>query len=227
MRKVNRVLILDTETDGVDPKINKCIEVACCLYDIKNLAPIESFASLIKGEGNDAEKINGISPKILSLCSDANDVWHHVKKLALATDSYLAHNAQFDEGFTPESIRTINPWVCSMSDFEYPCFSNSKSLVAIALAHGVGVVHAHRAMSDVDTLSRLLTRLGEMGCNLEEMFQRGMRPKSLYEALVSFHQKDKAKNAGFGWDADNKRWTRKMADEDVSKLDFKVKRIDG
>ena len=54
----------------------------------------------------------------------------------------------------------------------------------MALAHGVGVVSVHRALADVDTLARTLTAVAELGVDLGEFLERGMRPKVLVEGVV-------------------------------------------
>lgn len=219
--KISNVLILDTETTGVDENVDKAIEVAAIQFNIEFAAPIEAYSSLIYHNKNDAEFVNGISLGMLELAPKADVVWNRVEEMAMNCDVIVAHNAEFDMKYVPKVLLKA-PWVCSMSDFKYLNHFSSKSLVAIALAHGVGVVHAHRAMSDVETLSRLFTRLHEMGANLEDIIKRGLRPKSRYQALVSYQDRDKAKNEGFSWDADCKKWWRKMADEDVKDLPFQA-----
>ena len=55
----HRILFLDTECTGLDPKVDRCIEVAACLYDIATAAPISTFASLLQAASNAAESMPG------------------------------------------------------------------------------------------------------------------------------------------------------------------------
>ena len=71
----------------------------------------------------------------------------------------------------------------------------------LVLAHGVGVLDAHRALTDVETLSRLLTRVHEMGHPLPALIERAMRPRVKLQSLQPFEENDKAQAAGFAWDA--------------------------
>ena len=169
-----RVLILDTETTGLDPAVDRCIEVGCILYDTKAAAVIASYASLIGQEdtANAAESINRIAPAMLVSAPTHDFVWNIVKNHAKTADAILAHRAEFDRGFVPLDLRTIRPWVCTKFHVEWPLGKMGDHLVHLALAHGVGILSAHRALTDCDTLARLLTRVHEMGSDLDLMLTR-------------------------------------------------------
>lgn len=97
-------------------------------------------------------------------------------------------------------------------------------LVHLALAHGVPVFTAHRALADVDTLVRTFQAAAKM-TDVSAMLARAMRPKVHVQALVSFDDREKAKSSGFAWGPTTKMWTRRMASEDVASLPFKTKEI--
>jgi DNA polymerase-3 subunit epsilon len=220
------VLILDTETTGTDDSA-VCIEVACILYSVTHAAPIRSFASLIRAESNPAERINGIPAALLASAYEEGPVWSTVARIGAEAGAVVAYNAEFDERFQRAFIPGSKPWICAMDDLQWPRASDSRSLVALALAHGLGVASAHRAMTDCDTLARLFSRVAEMGEDLGAMLARGLRPKAKFQAIVSYDTNHMAKAAGFRWDPDAKRWWRTMAIEDVEALPFKVRRIEG
>lgn len=219
------VLILDTETTGVDDSA-VCVEVACILYSVTHAAPIRSFASLIRADSNPSERVNGIAPALLTSASEPRWVWTIVDAMAEQAGAIVAHNAEFDRRFVPHGADHGRPWICSCDDLQWPRASDSRSLVALALAHGLGVASAHRAMTDCDTLARLFSRVAEMGQDLGAMLARGLRPKAKFQALVSYDTNHMAKAAGFRWDPDAKRWWRTMAIEDAEALAFKVRRIE-
>jgi len=221
--KLRYALILDTETTSLDPPPKgAAIEVAVTLFDLKHAQPVESFASLIRGDRNEAEHVNGIPVELLKGASPGGVVWRYVEALAERAQVVVAHNAEFDRQFAPEFGL---PWVCSEEDIKWPDQARGGSLVNLALSLGLGVASAHRAMADVDTLARIFTRLAERGCDLEELVRHAMRPKAVFHAQVSYAEKDLAKENGFRWDPQAKAWWRRMAVEDTKALPFKTRRL--
>ena len=214
-------LLLDTETTGLSPADGaRCIEVGCILFDLTNACPIACYSSLIRSETNEAEAINHIPVAALRDARDSESVWRTMAAIVVSADVIVAHRAEFDRGFVPEPIRNAKPWVCSKFEIEWPLAKTGEHLVHLALAHGIGVVSAHRAMTDVDILARLLTRVAELGHSLPALIERAMRPKVKVRALVSYDDRELAKAAGFQWDGATKLWTRTMFVDDVPKLGF-------
>ena len=224
-----RILILDTETTGLDPKKDQVIEVAAITYDLAYRAPVECFASLMFSNGNAGEKFNHIPPDLLLDAPPPEIVWLQILRMAKRSDIIVAHRAEFDKSFSPADLQAMKPWVCSKFDLEWPGEKRlGEHLVHLALAHKVGVLDAHRAMTDCDILARLFTRAAEMGADIQAMFQRGLRPKNLFYSLAPYEQKDLVKEYGFGWDVarHGKNWYRFMPPEDTLALPFKVRQID-
>lgn len=150
-------------------------------------------------------------------------------------DVIVAHNAQFDRSFVQAAVNNLGdvqrfeslvskPYVCTRSDFlwEGGGDGGGRKLVEIALALGLGVASAHRALADVDLMSRIFTRLHERGVSLPELFKKAARPKKRFVAMVSFEMKHLAKEAGFAWSPDRKEWWRMIPPEDISTLGFRV-----
>jgi len=224
---VRRALLLDTETTGVDPLVDSVVEVAACLYDLELGCPLESYASLVRAEANPAERINGVPAAALAEANHPIEVWRRVVELAKGADVIAAHNAEFDRSFVRaagiESIAEKN-WVCTRSDFlwEGGGEGGGRKLVEIVLAYGLGVASAHRALTDVDLMSRLLTRVKERGVSLPDLFRRAARPKRRFVAQVSFEMKHLAKEAGFAWNPDRREWWRMMPPEDAEAMSFRV-----
>ena len=148
-------------------------------------------------------------------------------------DVVLAHRAEFDKSFleASEGFNEIwggapaKPWVCTKFHVAWPGAKSGEHLVHLALAYGVGVLAAHRALTDCDTIARILTRVKEQGHDLQALIGDAMKPRQRVQALVSFEQKDLAKEAGFAWDPQGKRWTRECTADEVLKLKFKTKVI--
>lgn len=216
-------LILDTETTGLEPPPKDvAVEVAVAVFDLKHAQVVESYASLIRSDRNEAEPINGIPVELLKSAPPGALVWRHVESLAARTSVVIAHNAAFDRQFTTE---LGVPWVCSESGIQWPGRARAGSLINLALSLGLGVASAHRAMSDVDTLARVLTHFAGRGCNLAALVQHAMRPSAIFHAQITFSVKYLAKEHGFRWDAEKKVWWRRMAVEDAKALPFKTLRV--
>lgn len=215
------VLLIDTETTGLDPERHAVIEVAAILFDVTSATAIESFASLIHAESNEAEAVNRIPVAALRDAPTESEVWPRVHEMASRADAFLAHNAEFDRAFFPEHLAELRPWVCTKEDVEWPKSTRQNpSLVPLALEHDLGVAVAHRALADADLIARLLTRCHELGHDLQTMLARAMRPKVLIRGLQRFDDNQLAKDAGFRWDGERKWWLRRMFLDDAAALTF-------
>jgi DNA polymerase-3 subunit epsilon len=222
--RVRFAAILDTETTGLDVATSKTIEVAVVLFDVKRAQPVASFASLIRADSNEAAYINGIPPEMLAEANEPDIVWRAVHWLIKPAQVVIAHRAEFDRQFVPDLGR---PWVCSKTDIQWPGRMRGDSLVQLALGLGLGVASAHRAMADVDTLTRILTRVAEKGVDLEAMILHAMRPKALFYAMVPYEKRQVAKDHGFLWNESKhgKNWYRHMPPEDTKDLPFPVRQV--
>ncbi len=219
---MRRALLLDTETTGLDPWVDRVIEVAVTLFDLELGCPLASYASLIQASDNAAESVNGIPPAALADAPHGIVVWRAVAEMAAQADVVAAHNAAFDRAFVRAAgIASVADmtWCCTMSDFDW---GGSRKLVEIALNRGVGVASIHRAAADVDIMARLFARVRERGGDLPALFRRAARPKRRFVAQVSFEMKYLAKEAGFSWSPERSEWHREMPPEDVGQLPFRV-----
>lgn len=220
---VRRCLIVDTETTSLDPETGQVIEIGAILYSLVSLTSLASYSALIPAETNPAAKINGIPDLALAEVATI----HLDMKVTLATmrshaDVIVCHNVEFDQQWFRGDWLTL-PWICTMSDFDWPAASREAgSLINLALEHGIGVASAHRALTDCQLIAALFDRMPMFGRDLGVMFAHAMRPKGIFQAIVPFEEKDRAKEAGFKWDGGTKRWTRRMAIEDAAAWPFKT-----
>jgi len=220
--KLETALLFDVETTGTDPTKDRVLEVGVGLFSIPHATMVRAASFLFHAEENPAEFVNGLSPALLARFGTRGEGdWSEVGDWFALGDVIVAHHASFDRSFVPRRIMEVEepgPWVCSMDDIEWPRPSPSKSLVALCLAHGLGVARAHRALDDVLSLAALFERAAEMGSDLVAMLERAMRPKKKYRALVSFETNGLAKAAGFRWDPDGRMWWKTIVPEDLAGL---------
>jgi DNA polymerase-3 subunit epsilon len=238
---IRTIGIIDVETTSLDPATGHVVEVALAVYSVEHRALIRARSWLCAAPIEDVaatEHIHGIPPALVA----ARGVpFAEVAKQAHAIttkelDLLAAHHADFDRGWFPPFLQNAVPWVCTLEDIAWPRKSSSRALTSTALAHGVGVVRAHRALEDVLTLAALFDRAAEIGADLQALFAHAMRPKVLavantpkpwempagdWETL-----KTKLQDAGFRFvEQPEKRWQRSIARDDIAALPFEVREV--
>jgi DNA polymerase-3 subunit epsilon len=216
-------LIVDVETTGLDLMTHDLIEVAAVLFDPDIGAPIESRSVLVHAPDNPAAHINRIhasGPRLYGV-ADARvrdmlaDLLAHGSAVRGAS-VILAHNAAFDRQWLPK-LDTF--WICTYEDAVWPRVpGETGALTAIALAYDVGVVRAHRAIEDCLTLAAVLSRVHEIEGGLGAWFDRATEERREVFALVSYDDRQLAKDAGFRWDGDRKKWWKRVSVSRVEAL---------
>ena len=222
------ILILDTETTGLDNENDDCLEVGSILFNVKSRSVLAQQSFLLPVEINNAEKINNIPAEITRLPQPLSEAINYFESLVRVSDVIVAHNAEFDmKWFGLNKLPQIEKqWICSMDDITWPADRQLKtrpSVRDLALAYGVPVWNAHRALTDCIYLAEVFKRCSE----LEKMLIRALEPKVLLRAEISYEKRHLARNAGFRWnDAIKGAWSRKMSRRDMEKLEFPVHEVD-
>ncbi len=225
---LKNILILDTETTGLDNENDDCLEVGSILFNVKSRSVLAQQSFLLPVDKNNAEKINNIPAEITRLPQPLFEAIRYFESLVQFSDVIVAHNAEFDmKWFGFQKLPQIEkPWICSMDDITWPADRQLKSrpsVTALALAYGVPVWNAHRALTDCIYLAEVFKRCSE----LEQLLNRALEPKVLLRAEISYEQRHLAKNAGFRWNESIKgAWSRRMSRRDYEKLDFPVREVD-
>ncbi|NJL65175.1 MAG: 3'-5' exonuclease [Methylacidiphilales bacterium] len=230
---IENILIVDTETTALEVEQGQVIEVGAILYSVKHQTPIQQISTLLPATQNPAVNINHISLEILLDISveTAEAGIKTIARMAKMADFIVAHNAEFDKKwFGRKNGEIILPkllnsqgeelrWICTCDDFEFPKQTRPRSsLVDLVLAHGIGVYANHRALTDC----QLIAALFDVMEDLQGLFIQATRPKARCIALVSYQERDLAKQAGFKWFPETKTWERIIAAEDINSLPFPV-----
>jgi len=222
------LLILDTETTGLEPASARCIEVGAVLFQVPQRAVLAQVSFLLPAQANPAEAINGISAAVTRLAQPWRAGLQHFEALVAAADAVLAHNAGFDaQWFGRDPLPAINkPWICSMEDIRWPAerqLRGTPSVRDLALAYGVPVWAAHRALTDCTYLAQVFERCG----NLESLLAAALQPRLLYRANLPYAERHRAKEAGFRWNHPvTGAWSRRLSQQEALALPFAVQPVE-
>ena len=224
-----RLLILDTETTGLDPQCDRCIEVGAVLFDVPRRSVLSQVSFLLPCEQNPAQAVNGIDPVLTRQPQPWQQGLKWFEALLASADLMVAHNAAFDrQWFGIAPLPPVEkPWLCTMDDIRWPAerhLRSSPSVRDLALAYSVPVWAAHRALTDCIYLAQVFERCGD----LEQLLAQGLEPRRLYRARLSYDERHKAREAGFRWNEPvNGAWSRKLSEREVALLPFPVVPVDG
>jgi DNA polymerase-3 subunit epsilon len=224
---MKKILILDTETTGLDPADGAVvIELAAILFDVELRDVIAQCSVLLPSGSNNAEHVNRIKPE---LTQSAPKLMPPMLKVFYAmaheADYVLAHNADFDRKWFGDggSLPALDlRWICSMDDVEWP--RNSRrgraSVVSLALDYGVPVWAAHRALTDCVYLAEVMKREPR----IRSLLVHALEPRKVYVSMLPYEKRQQCKDAGFVWDQIvPKAWAKKMRPTEAEKLEFQVR----
>ena len=169
---IENILILDTETTGLDPsKGAKVIEVAALLFNVEHKQIIQSISTLLTCDDNPVQEINKIDP----LWTQCNKVelaaLKFVGQMSNESSFIVAHNAEFDKKFM-ETLDIWHPfkdkqWVCTQKNFGWPVQLFRMRLQDICEAMGVQYINAHRALADCTFLAECFKKVDDLGERME------------------------------------------------------------
>ena len=221
-------MIIDTETTGLEPENHCCVEVGAILFDVQSRAVLAQQSFLLPAETNAAEPINRIPAAVTRLSQPWKEALHWFQNLLDAADVLVAHNAAFDRQWfgRGELPAVTQPWLCSMEDMRWPADRQLRSRPSVrdlALAYGVPVWAAHRALTDCIYLAEVFARCDD----LEQLLLQGLEPRQLVRAKVSYDDRQLARDAGFRWNDPIKgAWARRMSAREIQELSFPVVPVD-
>lgn len=222
------LLIIDTETTGLDPSHGQCIEVGAVLFHVASRALLAQVSFLLPAARNPAQHVNGIAAEVTQLPQPWQAGLSCFEALLDRADAVLAHNVAFDrQWFGIGPLPAIKkPWICSMADIQWPADRHLRptpSVRDLALAYGVPVWAAHRALTDCIYLVQVFERC----VDLEELLAAAQEPRQLFRAKLSYAERHRAKEAGFRWnDPVAGAWSRRLSDREALALPFPVQPVE-
>jgi DNA polymerase III subunit epsilon len=218
---VQRVLVLDTETTGLQQRSDKIIELALLWVQVDSASglpfgPVEVFEGF-EDPGMPipavARQVTGISDEMVrgQRLDDAA-----VQALVARADLVVAHNAAFDRPFVEARFPCFadKAWACSFADIDWKSAGAGSSRLS-ALAQDQGWFYdAHRAQVDCHALLQVLARpvSADARTGLALLLAAAAAPSFRLRATAApFESKDLLKERGYRWDAEARVWTCTLA----------------
>lgn len=218
------LLILDTETTGLDPDREKCLEIGSILFHVGSRSVLAQHSFLLPVDSNEAETINKIPAEITRIPQPWQEGLTFLESLINCADLIVAHNAAFDrQWFGRHPLPVIDkPWLCTMEDVSWPENRQVRARTSIrelALAYEVPVWSIHRALSDCIYIAEVFRRVED----LDLLLTQALEPRKLFRAVISYEDRHLAKKAGFTWNSPViGAWSRRLSEREVSSLSFNV-----
>ena len=221
---------IDLETTGLDVVNDRIIEVGACLWeDGKQTVAYSSFVKTDKPITPEITNITGITSKMVDQYGiQETNLRGDFLGMIESSDAVMAHNGtDFDFPMIVNCIKRnvfgtkLPTLVDSKTDIPYRCLDKSRHLNHLAAAHGFVNPFPHRALFDVMTMLKIASMY-----DMEEIVRRAKSPSQTIEALVSYDDRQLAKDHGFHWDASPlvRKWVKtiKVCDPPVD-YPFKIK----
>ena len=207
---MDKGLIVDLETTGLDPEKDKIIEIGIIEFGIReDFTPhlLSSYSELQDPKVLLDKKIKEISHIDDFMLKEKNIDWQKVSQLFATSSIVIAHNVDFDRSFLLKikQIKELNiHWGCSQKHIDWNKHGyQTSALNYLAADHGFVNPFAHRALFDCATTFRLISPY------LKELIDRSFQKETKILAYSApFKAKDKLKEQGYRWDSKERVWNK-------------------
>jgi DNA polymerase-3 subunit epsilon len=154
--------IIDVETTGGSPSIDRIIEIAVIVYDGANV--LAQYSSLVNPHRNIDKyvtQLTGITDKMVKHAPAFEDIQDRILELTEG-NIFVAHNVKFDYGMIRSEFKRIGVDfvrkhidTVTLSQKVLPGFS-SYSLGSLCDSLGIIIENRHRALGDAEATVKLL-----------------------------------------------------------------------
>jgi DNA polymerase-3 subunit epsilon len=210
-----RVIVLDTETTGLDSKSESIIELAMLsvLVDAVSGLPVgpvsiyESFEDPGKPIPAQITEITGIDDAMVKgqRIDDAA-----VTAMVQQADLVVAHNAGFDRPFVEARfpVFAAKAWGCSFQGIDWKKEGSGSAKLEFLASERGWFYDAHRAQVDCHALLQVLaSTLADGQTGLSRLLTgAGQTRYKLRATGAPFEAKDKLKSRGYRWDGEGRVW---------------------
>lgn len=210
-----RVIVLDTETTGLDSKSEKIIELAMLSVRVDSatglpVGPVtvyESFEDPGRPIPPQITEITGIDDSMVQgqRIDDAA-----VNALVQEADLVVAHNAGFDRPFVEARLPVFasKPWNCSFMGIDWKKEGSGSAKLEFLASERGWFYDAHRAQVDCHALLQVLsTPLSGHQTGLAHLLAGARQTRFKLRATgAPFESKDKLKAKAYRWDGEGRVW---------------------
>ena len=220
-----RVVLLDTETTGLDQSKEKIIELAMVVVDVCTVTGLPCGPVTVFDEFDDPGK--PISSEIEQLTGISNDMVKgqrlneaRIAELLEGVDVVVAHNAGFDRPFVEARVSGFEtlPWACSVSDIDWKAAGQSSAKLEILALRLGWFYDAHRAEADCHALLKVLCSepIEGQGTGLARLITAASQIAYRLQATgAPFETKDLLKARGYRWNNEQRVWGTRLSGEDA------------
>lgn len=216
-----RLLGIDLESTGLDPKGDAITEVGAVLFDWDSKRPLLLYSEFV-------DPGREITPEIATITGIENwmvaeygvpeqEALSRIAGMMAQADYVVAHWGNlFDKPFLDGAyarMMSLPPekiWIDTAVDIKYPEKIKTRNLLHLAAEHGFLPGYSHRAVFDVLTMLRILSEY-----DLEVVIARAQEPMVFVEACVTFDEKEKAKERGYRWCPPKRVWWKAFKESDA------------
>jgi len=215
-----RILILDTETTGLDWRAENIIELAMLSVDVDLhtgqpvgvVAVYEDFEDPGRPIPSEIVKLTGITDHDVK-GQKLNEA--KINAMVERADLIVAHNAGFDRPFVENRLEVFEhkAWACSFAGINWKAQGLGSAKLEFLCSELGWFYDAHRAQVDCHALLRVLsshlkTQPDDLPTSgLLQLLKSADQARTVIKAFGSpFETKDKLKARGYRWDAEAKVW---------------------
>jgi DNA polymerase-3 subunit epsilon len=219
-----RVIVLDTETTGLDSKNEKVIELAMLsvLVDVATGLPVgpvsiyESFEDPGKPIPAQITEITGIDDTMVQGLRIDDDA---VTALVQQADLIVAHNAGFDRPFVEARFPVFasKSWGCSFQGIDWKKEGSGSAKLEFLASERGWFYDAHRAQVDCHALLQVLASpLADGQTGLSRLLAGADQTRYKLRATgAPFEAKDKLKSRGYRWDGEGRVWWCSLGSDEL------------
>lgn len=217
------LLGFDTETTSLSAEEGYITEIGLVLFSTEHHQPVKMFGALVQvpvSLSTEITNLTGITNEMLSEFGiSQGDALKAILAFAAKAEYLVAHNAPFDRGFLEALCKREGKampdklFVDTRTDLvpEAYLLGKSASLKYLAADHGF-VYPAHRAMNDVLAMLQILDKYP-----IDSILERAKTPNVHVRAIVSFEDKNLAKERGYFWKPERKLWIKPLKLSEVER----------